>query len=121
MLLAILSPVIPSAFTGDPAVAERATIGLLMLAAMMLPGAIAFAHDGILIGAGDYQFLGRASLGYLLAVIPIAVVTLLVPDLGLAGIWGGLLVWMIIRAVVNDRRTSHVFGAAELRPDAART
>ncbi|MEZ5296661.1 MAG: hypothetical protein R2697_10450 [Ilumatobacteraceae bacterium] len=75
---------------------------------MMIPGAVAFAHDGILIGAGDYRFLGLAALGYLVAVTPIAVFTLLTPSLGISGIWGGLLVWMILRAVVNDRRTRHV-------------
>ena len=41
---------------------------------MMVPGAIAFAYDGVLIGAGDYRFLGRAALGYLLAVSPIGVI-----------------------------------------------
>ncbi len=102
---------VPAAFTGDADVAARATGALFWLAAMVVPGAIAFAHDGILIGAGDYRFLGRAAFGYLLAVTPIAAFTLLTPQLGIAGIWGGLLVWMVIRAVVNDRRTRRVLSA----------
>lgn len=105
VVIAVLAPFIPSVFTGDEAVASRATAGLLWLAVMMLPGAVAFAYDGILIGAGDYRFLGRAAFGYLLAVTPIAIVTLLTPELGIGGIWAGLTLWMIIRAVVNDRRT----------------
>ena len=40
-------------FSGDPAVHARLTAGLLILAVMQLPGAIAFAFDGALIGAHD--------------------------------------------------------------------
>lgn len=108
VVLAALAPVIPHVFSDDGAVIDRASGALWWLAAALVPGAIAFAHDGILIGAGDYRFLGRAALAYLLAVTPIAVLILTVPALGIAGIWAGLLVWMIIRAVVNDRRTAHV-------------
>ena len=89
-------------------VVDRARSALWWLSVALLPGAVAFAHDGILIGAGDYRFLGRAAFGYLVAVAPIAVLVLAFPSLGIAGIWGGLLCWMIIRAVVNDRRTAHV-------------
>jgi Na+-driven multidrug efflux pump len=108
VLLALLAPLLPHVFTDDPAVVERATSALWWLSVALLPGAVAFAHDGILIGAGDYRFLGRAAFGYLLAVAPIGVLVLVFPSLGIAGIWGGLLIWMIIRAVVNDRRTAHV-------------
>jgi putative MATE family efflux protein len=108
VVLAALAPVLPHLFSDDGAVISRATGALWWLAVMLLPGAVAFAHDGILIGAGDYAFLGRAAFAYLVAVLPIAVLILAVPSLGIAGIWGGLLVWMIIRAVVNDRRTARV-------------
>ncbi len=106
--VAALAPVLPHAFTSDADVAARATSALWWLAAAVLPGAVAFAHDGVLIGAGDYRFLGRAALAYLAAVVPIGIVTLAFPSLGVAGIWGGFLVWMILRAVVNDRRTRSV-------------
>jgi putative MATE family efflux protein len=111
-IMAMLAPILPHLFTGDDAVVSRATGGLWWLAVMLVPGAIAFAYDGILIGAGDYRFLGRAALGYLLAVTPIAVVTLLTPGLGIAGIWGGLLLWMIIRAAINHRRSRWLFPAS---------
>ena len=58
LVLALLSSVLPHAFTDDPAVIERATSALRYLALMLLPGAIAFALDGVLIGAADYRFLG---------------------------------------------------------------
>ena len=74
----------------------------------LLPGAIAFADDGVLIGAGDYRFLGIAAFGYLLAVLPIAVAVLAVPSLGIAGIWMALVLWMTLRAAVNTFRVNQV-------------
>jgi putative MATE family efflux protein len=103
-LLAMTAPLLARVFSADPAVISRTTIGLLFLAALMIPGAIAFAYDGVFIGAGDYRFLGRVAFGYLVAVIPIAVLVLSFPGLGIAGIWLGLTFWMIIRAIVNNRR-----------------
>jgi putative MATE family efflux protein len=107
-LIAAASPLIARAFSTDEAVISRATSGLLILAVLLLPGAVAFAYDGILIGAADYQFIGRAAFAYLLAVVPIAVVVIATPSLGIAGIWVGLLVWMTLRAIVNHRRTAYV-------------
>jgi putative MATE family efflux protein len=109
-ILALLAPVLPRLFSSDDAVTSRATTALLLLALMLLPGAVAFAGDGILIGAGDYRFLGLAAFGYFVAVIPIAVVVLATPSLGIAGIWIGLVVWMCLRAIVNSRRVRHVMG-----------
>ena len=108
LVLALLSSILPYAFTDDPAVIERATSALRYLALMLLPGAIAFALDGVLIGAADYRFLGRAALAYLVAVVPIAAVVIAVPSLGLAGIWIGLIVWMTLRAVFNAHRAARV-------------
>ena len=108
LVVAATSTLLPQAFSDDPAVVSRATSALLFLAVLLVPGAIAFADDGVLIGLGDYQFLGRAAFGYLLAVAPIAVVVLATPSLGIAGIWGGLVVWMTLRAAVNTRRVRTV-------------
>jgi len=108
LLLAAVAPVLPRLFTDDQAVIDRAVAGLWWLAVVLIPGAIAFAYDGVLIGAADYRFLGRAASLYLLAVLPIGAITLLYPALGIAGIWGGLLVWMTIRATANHIRTKHV-------------
>lgn len=111
-VLALASPVLPYVFTNDGAVISRATSALLFLALMLLPGAVAFAGDGILIGAGDYRFLGVAAFGYLLAVVPIGVIVLATPSLGIAGIWIGLVVWMCLRAIVNSRRVHRVVPTA---------
>jgi putative MATE family efflux protein len=119
VLVAVLAPLLPHLFTDDDAVISRATAGLWWLAAVLIPGAAAFAYDGVLIGAGDYRFLGRAALCYFVAVIPIGVVTLGFPELGIAGIWCGLLVWMTLRAIANHIRTGFVLGSTStgLTPD----
>lgn len=108
VILAAASPLISRIFSNEADVISRATVGLLFLAAVLIPGSVAFATDGSLIGAGDYQFLGRAALVYLVAVIPIAAAVLLVDGLGIAGIWTGLLVWMTLRSVVNRRRANRI-------------
>lgn len=104
VVLAVTSPWVPHLFTGDPAVQERLTAGLLFLAVMQLPGAIAFALDGALIGAHDERFLGRAAVVNLVAYAPFALATLFVPTLGIAGLWFAQLSWMTMRAVVNGVR-----------------
>jgi putative MATE family efflux protein len=111
-LVLATSPLLPHAFSDDPAVVSRATGALALLAVLLVPGAIAFAGDGILIGAGDYRFLGFAAFGYLVAVAPIAFVVLAFPSLGIAGIWLGLTAWMLVRAVVNTLRVRRVLPAS---------
>jgi Na+-driven multidrug efflux pump len=103
-VLVALSPLLPHAFTGDPAVVARATSVVLWLAVITLPGAVAFAYDGVLIGAGDYRFLGVAAVAYLVAVTPLGVATL-TAGLGIAAIWGTYLLWMVLRAGANHWRT----------------
>jgi Na+-driven multidrug efflux pump len=108
LVITAFSPLLARAFSSDSDVISRATSGLLILAVLLLPGAVAFAYDGILIGAADYRFIGRAAFAYLLAVVPIAAVVVLIPSLGIVGIWLGLLTWMTLRAIVNHRRTATV-------------
>ncbi|MEY2416813.1 MAG: hypothetical protein QOH53_2147 [Ilumatobacteraceae bacterium] len=102
--LALLSPVLPHVFSGDPAVHSRLTAGLLILAVMQFPGAIAFAFDGALIGAHDERWLARQAVVNLVGFAPLAIATLMFPRLGLAGLWGAELSWMTLRAIVNWRR-----------------
>jgi putative MATE family efflux protein len=104
VVLAGLSPVLPHVFSGDPAVHARLTAGLLILAVMQFPGAIAFAFDGALIGAHDERWLARQAIINLLGFAPLALATLFFPRLGLAGLWGAQLSWMTMRAFVNWRR-----------------
>ena len=103
-VLAGLSPLLPHLFSGDPAVHSRLTAGLLILAVMQFPGAIAFAFDGALIGAHDERWLARQAVINLVGFAPLAIATLVAPRLGLAGLWGAQLAWMTMRALVNWRR-----------------
>jgi len=105
VLTAALSPVLPHLFTNDGPVLDRASSAVLWLGGLMVPAAIAFAYDGVLIGAGDYRFLGRAALAYTIVLIPLAVVILRWPDVGIAGIWAGVLLWTVLRATANHVRT----------------
>jgi putative MATE family efflux protein len=107
-LLALAAPLLPHLFTADPAVADHATTALFWLAVLLVPAAVAFAHDGILIGAGDYRFLGVASAAYLIAMVPVGLVLLRYEQLGIGGIWAGLTVWVVLRATVNHLRTRYV-------------
>ncbi len=108
--VALSAPLVARAFTGDADVIARATVAGWILAAVLIPGSLAFATDGSLIGAGDYRFLGRAALAYLVAVIPIAAAVMWFPSLGIVGIWCGLLVWMSMRAAVNRHRAVLILG-----------
>ena len=107
-VVALTAALLPRIFSNDDAVISRATSGLILLAVLLLPGALAFAYDGALIGAADYKFLGRAAFGYLLAIVPIAAAVLIVPSLGIAGLWAGLIAWMVLRAMVNRWRVAFV-------------
>jgi putative MATE family efflux protein len=103
-VLAATSPLLPQLFSDDGAVRSRLTAGLLILAVMQLPAAVAFALDGALIGAHDERFLGRQAVVNLAVFVPLAAVTFTRPSLGLAGLWGAQMAWMVMRAWVNHRR-----------------
>jgi putative MATE family efflux protein len=90
VLLLALAPVLPRAFTSDPAVVHEAR-EIWPLFALMQPlaGAV-FALDGILIGAGDTSYLMWSMLAAsLLVFVPIAILALGL-DWGIVGVWGGL-------------------------------
>lgn len=109
--LLVAAPWLPYLFTPDAEVRARATTALVVLAAAMIPAAVAFAHDGILIGAGDYRFLGLAAVAYLVATAPFGIAVLTVDGAGITGLWLALAWWMLLRAVVNHHRTRSVLSA----------
>lgn len=122
LMLAAAAPFIPGVFSGDPEVRTRLMGALLVLAVMQIPGAIAFALDGALIGANDMPWLGRQAVRNLAAFVPLAAATLVWPWLGLAGLWGAQLCWMTTRATVNTvrwRRLSAGWAVASPAPPTA--
>jgi putative MATE family efflux protein len=97
------SSVIPHAFTSDEAVLDEAA-ALWPLFALMQPlGAITFAFDGILLGAGDTRFLATAMVGAFVAFAPIALIALSA-GWGIVGVWAGLNVLMVVRAASTGWR-----------------
>ena len=96
VMLALID-VLPRAFTSDPAVIDRAQEIWPLFALMQPANGAVFALDGILIGAGDTRFLMwsmlAASLG---AFVPIALLSLAL-DLGIVGVWVGLVALIAVR------------------------
>jgi len=97
-VLLLLRPVIPDLFTNDPAVVE-ATLSVLLLLAIMQPLAgVAFALDGILIGAGDMRFLAYAmAANTVFFLFVLGAVEVL--NGGLTGLWIALVLFIAARAV----------------------
>ena len=95
---------LPHAFSADPAVVDRARLALLVAGLVQVPAAVAFVLDGVLIGSSDFRFLQWNMLAGLAVFLPFAAAVLRWHHLGVAGIWSGILVWMVFRAGVNGAR-----------------
>jgi putative MATE family efflux protein len=98
------APVLPYVFTGDGAVRQAATLGLLVCGLQQGLAAAAFVLDGLLLGAADYGTLRRAMLLSLIAYAPFAVVTLLDHRWGIVGVWLALSCWLAARTALLGRR-----------------
>ena len=115
--------VLPGAFTSDDAVLDQAA-RLWPLFALMQPiGALVFALDGILLGAGDTRYLAYAMAFSALGVFaPIALLTLRF-DWGVTGVWWGINALMLARLVTIGARYRNrrwvVTGASAARAGAA--
>jgi putative MATE family efflux protein len=94
---------IPEAFTDDTAVVDRAAALWPLFAVMQPIGALVFALDGILIGAGDSRFLALAMVGAALVFLPLVLLALAF-DWGVVGIWVALNGLMVARLVPLWRR-----------------
>jgi putative MATE family efflux protein len=96
-----LTGVLPRVFTTDIEVLAAVGTVWLVVAALQPIGAVAFVLDGVLMGAGDFRFLlwstALASLGGLAPVCLIA----LREGWGLPGIWAGMSVMIVMRAVLT--------------------
>nr|WP_245992265.1 MATE family efflux transporter [Corynebacterium choanae] len=89
--------VIPRIFTTADTVLAAMHYPWWMLVAAILIGGVVFALDGVLLGAGDVVFLRNATmLSALLGFIP-GVWLAYHFDLGLTGVWGGLLAFLLLR------------------------
>jgi putative MATE family efflux protein len=97
LVLLALIDVLPRAFTSDDHVVDRAKEIWPLFALMQPANGAVFALDGILIGAGDTRFLMYAMLAASVGVfIPIALLSLAL-DLGIVGVWVGLVALIAVR------------------------
>src|SRR4051794_38650088 len=101
VVVVVTAPLLPHIFTSDPDVIEKASVALVFLGVMQLPGAATFVLDGVLMGGSDFAYVKWVTLASLLVFAPFAAAVLVWHSLGIAGIWSGLLAWMISRAVLN--------------------
>jgi putative MATE family efflux protein len=104
VVMLALTDVLPHAFTGDENVIDRAHAIWPLFALMQPVNGAVFALDGILIGAGDTRFLMWSMLGCsLLVFMPIAFASLAL-ELGIIGVWAGLVALIVARAVTLGTR-----------------
>jgi putative MATE family efflux protein len=103
LVLAVVSPVLGHAFSGDAAVVSRSVPVLLWAAAVQVTGAVVFVLDGVLMGADLFPWLAAGALvaaagfwafaGFQRTSLPLIS--------GLSGVWVAINVWMVLRLVGN--------------------
>jgi putative MATE family efflux protein len=102
-ILYALRDVLPRAFTDDPRVLARAAVLWPLLCLLQAVGAVAYALDGILLGAGETTFLAGSMILSGAAYVAVAVAALLL-HWGLVGVWSGFIVLMIVRDLTCGAR-----------------
>jgi MATE family multidrug resistance protein len=96
--LAAASPWLPGWFTSDAQVASAIRSVYWFLVAAMPLAALVFVWDGVFLGSADFGFLAAAMVGA--AVVALAFLSLVNPlGWGLAGVWWGLTLLMVLRLV----------------------
>jgi putative MATE family efflux protein len=95
---------LPGLFSPDPQVHAQAMLAWPWFVGMLPVAGVVFALDGVLIGAGDLRYLRNltllATLGGFLPAIWLAYAL----DLGLAGIWAGLTLFVLVRLAAQGLR-----------------
>jgi putative MATE family efflux protein len=106
LVLLALRPVLPPLFTDDPAVLAQAAVVWWFLALMQPLAGVVFALDGVLMGAGDVAYLRTVTLAAaLLGFVPLSLLSGWL-DWGLAGVWTGLTLFIVLRLVAVGLRVA---------------
>jgi putative MATE family efflux protein len=103
VLVLAAAPVLPAAFSSDPAVRAALTGALVVVALQQPMSGLVFVLDGVLIGAGDGRWLAGAQLLMLLAYVPVALVVR-TQEVSAAGLWGGFALFMALRGLALSWR-----------------
>jgi len=95
-LLAMAIPLLPAVFAAAPDV-RRLLVPVLLVAAVQQPIAgVVFVLDGVLIGAGDQDYLALAGLAAT-AVFGVAATVVVTEHAGLIALWLAFTIWMLAR------------------------
>ena len=97
VVFAALAGVLPHVFTSDASVLGQVPHAWWFFVALQPIAGVVFALDGVLLGAGDAAFLRTATLlAAAVGFLPFVWLSF-VFDWGLAGIWTGLSLFMLVR------------------------
>jgi putative MATE family efflux protein len=95
LLLAVI-PLLPALFDAAPPVAHLITVVLIVAAVIQPVAGVVFVLDGVLIGAGDQDYLALAGLAAF-AVFALAAAIVVVSGAGLIGLWLAIAAWLAAR------------------------
>jgi putative MATE family efflux protein len=102
-LLLLVRPVLPAVFGVSPQVRSLLLAVLLVVIAQQPVAGVVFVLDGVLIGAGDQDYLAVAGL-VTLAVFGIAAALVISTGAGLVALWLAYAAWMLARFVTLTLR-----------------
>lgn len=91
-------PWLPALFSAAPPVAHLLLVVLIVVAVAQPAAGVVFVLDGVLIGAGDQNYLAVAGL-IATAVFGLAAATDVVSGAGLLGLWFAITAWLAARFV----------------------
>jgi MATE family, multidrug efflux pump len=98
-VFAVGSSVLPGLFIDDSSVLAAISVPWWFLVAQLPFAGIVFALDGVLLGAGDAAFMRTATVvSALVGFLPLTWLSL-VFGWGLAGIWSGLSMFIVLRLI----------------------
>jgi len=100
VLLVLGIPVLPGLFTSDVAVLHQMRVQGWFLVCQLPISGLVFALDGVLLGAAEARFMRNATMiSALCGFLPLVWLSL-VFGWGLAGIWSGLTLFLVLRLVL---------------------
>ena len=96
LLILLLRPVLPGLFAAAPGVRSLLLAVLLIVAAQQPVAGVVFVLDGVLIGAGDQNYLAVAGVLTLAVFLPAAVLVVVLHG-GLVALWLAYSLWLLAR------------------------
>ncbi|MFC8526783.1 MATE family efflux transporter [Nocardia sp. NPDC057227] len=101
---ALAAAALPPLFTTDPAVLDRIGVIWWFFVAIIPVAGVVFALDGVLLGAGDAAYLRTTTVAAALVAFLPAIWLALAFGWGVAGIWSGLVAFMLARLLAVGSR-----------------